>query len=277
MSKCAIITSRNDDYGGDLIHRATLCLDNLLHTFDAVFYVDWKCINDKSLIESLPEHIQINPKLHSYKITKDFIKSNIPHVYNIPIVEVLGRNVGIRKALEKDFDWICSTNIDVLIGHFDTSLLDKNTLYSARRYNVPKEIHLKCPTLNNLIDNKVKFDKAKLAVINGQAVWDSGDVWSLTVSCGDFQLAHKTLWEEMRGFEEEMVGRSYADSNLMKRPTLIGKNTNLLNIDIFHLNHGSSGYREPGEHLPVNDRFKYVNNFIKSTNTKDWGLNQFKI
>ena len=272
MNKCAVIVSRNDDYGGDLIHRATLCLNNLLQTFDAIFYVDWKCINDKSLIESLPESIQKHPRLFTYKVTKQFIKDNIPSVYNIPIVEVLGRNLGIRKALDKGHDWICSTNIDVMIGNFDIGVLDKNTLYSARRYNVPKEIHLESPSIDNLINNKGKFDKAKLAVINGQAVWDPGDIWSLTVSCGDFQLAHRTLWEEVRGFEEEMVGRSYADSNLMKRPILIGKKSALLDTNIFHLNHGSGGYRESGEHLPVNDRVKYVNNFIKSTNTKNWGM-----
>jgi len=272
MSKCAVITSRNDDYGGDLIHRATLCLNNLLSTFDAVFYVDWKCVHDESLIESLPESIQKHPNLYSCKITKQFIKDNIPAVYNIPIVEVLGRNIGVRQALEKGYDWICSTNIDIMVDNFNTSSLDINTLYSARRYNVPREMHLKTPSINDLIAKKNLFEKAKLAVVDGKAVWDSGDIWSLTVSCGDFQLAHKSLWEEIRGFEEEMVGRSYADSNLMKRPILVGKHTTLLDVNIFHLNHGTKGLREENEHLPVNDRFKYVNNFVKSNNTKDWGL-----
>jgi hypothetical protein len=277
MNKCAVIVSRNDDYGGNLIHRATLCLNNLLQTFDAIFYIDWKCVNDKSLIESLPESIQKHPRLFTYKVTKQFIKDNIPSVYNIPIVEVLGRNLGIRKALDKGYDWICSTNIDIMINNFDIDILDKNILYSARRYNVPKEIHLESPSIDNLINNKGKFDKAKLAVIDGQAVWDSGDIWSLTVSCGDFQLAYRTLWEEVRGFEEEMVGRSYADSNLMKRPILIGKKSALLDTNIFHLNHGCNGYRESDEYLPLNDRFKYVNNFVKSTNTKDWGLTQYNL
>lgn len=277
MTKCAIITSRNDDYGGDLVHRATLCLDNLLKTFDAIVYVDWKCVDGKSLIESLPEQIRNHPNLHNYKITKQFIKDNIPNIYNIPIVEVLGRNVGVRKALEKGYDWICSTNIDIMMDKFSVENLNTDTLYSARRYNVPREDHLKSPSIETLIERKNLFGRVQLAVIDGKAVWDSGDVWSLTVSCGDFQLAHKSLWKEIRGFEEEMVGRSYADSNLMKKPILIGKNTSLLDINIFHLNHGSKGLREENEHLPVNDRFKYVNNFVKSTNTKDWGLNQFKI
>jgi hypothetical protein len=74
MNKCAVIVSRNDNYGGDLIHRATLCLNNLLQTFNAIFYVDWKCVNDKSLIEELPESIQNHPKLFTYKITKQLKK-----------------------------------------------------------------------------------------------------------------------------------------------------------------------------------------------------------
>ena len=107
---------------------------------------------------------------------------------------------------------------------------------------------------------------------DGQALWDSGDTWSIAVGCGDFQLAHRTLWYDMKGFEEEMYGRSYADSNLMKRPTLLGKNTSELNTGVYHLDHSNESFREPGEILPINDRFKYVNNFMQSTNTDNWGI-----
>ena len=275
MNKCAVIVSRNDNYGGDLIHRATLCLNNLLQTFNAIFYVDWKCVNDKSLIEELPESIQNHPKLFTYKITKQFIKDNIPSVYNIPIVEVLGRNLGVRKAIENGYDWICSTNIDVMIGEFDVDNLDKDTIYSARRYNVPREVYLKNPNITTLIYTKDQYKRAQLSVIDGKSVWDPGDIWSLTVGCGDFQLAHKSLWKEVRGFEEEMIGRAYADSNLMKKPILIGKKSALIDINIFHLDHETSSYRESEEYLPVNDKSKYVNSFTKSTNTKDWGLKEY--
>jgi hypothetical protein len=102
----------------------------------------------------------------------------------------------------------------------------------------------------------------------GNAIWDSGDIWSLVVSCGDYQIAHRKIWESIRGFEESMTGRCYADSNIMKKAKVSGYGIAVLNLNIFHLDH-------PINHsvnYNLNDRVKYVNEFNKTNNSTSWGF-----
>ena len=39
---------------------------------------------------------------------------------------------------------------------------------------------------------------------------------SLVDCCGDFQIAHKDLWNDIRGFEERLVYCLYTDTNVQK-------------------------------------------------------------
>jgi hypothetical protein len=268
--KAAVIVCRDDNYGGNLHRRAQLCLDNLSAVFDRVYVVDWKSVNNITLLESMNYK---KDNIIDIKITKDIISHKFSQTINYPIVESIGRNIGIRRAADDGVEWICSTNIDILMEPFDENVLDKNTLYTARKHHIPREKY-QDPQFNfeDLKLQKETLQRAVYASRDGQALWDSGDIWSIAVGCGDFQLAHKTLWYDMKGFEEEMYGRSYADSNLMKRPILLGKNTSELNTGVYHLDHSNESFREPGETLPINDRFKYVNNFMQSTNTANWGI-----
>lgn len=268
MSKCAVIVSRNDNYGDNLIFRAQHTVNKLSQVFDKIFYVDWK-----SKDSTLTSHLQLPDNVETIKITKEIVNKNWPYAINIPVVETIGRNIGVRRAIDEGFDWICSTNIDILIDEFDENKLDKKTLYTVRRYNVPESFHLSYKDTDSLWNDLIvnTFDQSPLSVLDGVGVWDPGDHWSLVVCCGDFQLAHNYLWQQIRGFEEEMTGRCYADSNLMKRAKLLGYNTDILKLNIYHLNHNNNSYREPEETLPVNDQQVYVANWNKSTNKKDWG------
>lgn len=264
----AVVIGRNDNYGENLHHRARLCMANLTSQFDKVFYVDWKTL-DVNLIEASGI---VDDKIQIISITSDYIKEHYHQYLNYPIVESIGRNIGIRSAVDEGYDWILSTNIDCIIDNVNIEELQEDTLYTARRRNVPQDFHLNNEVNIKILKNmKNNFTQAQLSVINGESVWDKGDVWSLVVCCGDFQLAHKDLWRDIRGFEEAAAGRAYADSNLMKRPIMIGKKTSILDIDVFHLDHTSTSFRLPEESLPLNDMYTFVEGFKKSTNTKDWG------
>ena len=41
MKTTAVIVSRNDNYGGNLIERSTYCINSSIETYDEVIYVDW--------------------------------------------------------------------------------------------------------------------------------------------------------------------------------------------------------------------------------------------
>lgn len=271
MSKCAVIVGRNDNYGGNLIHRAKHCLNNLSTVFDHVIYVDWKVRQCP-----LTDKFDVPSNVTTISVEKETIQKYWPQYINYPVVESIGRNIGIRRAIENQYDWICSTNIDVLMNSFDCESWYKDTLFTARRRNIQMQDHLQYSDnailLQSINKHKDKIELAPVAVVNGIGVWDPGDHWSMVVCCGDFQLAHRNLWQEIRGFEEEMAGRCYADSNLMKRPILIGKKTAIADVDVFHLNHTDHSERDEDEYLPINDQKKYITDWIKSTNTKNWGI-----
>ena len=61
MKKSVILTSRNDDYGGNLHKRTTMALTSLIEHHDEVVFVDWKTKwHDYDLRISIhaPEHLQ---------------------------------------------------------------------------------------------------------------------------------------------------------------------------------------------------------------------------
>lgn len=268
--KAAVIVTRNDNYGGNQHYRTKMCLDNLSKVFDYIFVVDWKCVDDVSLLESMKYK---RSNVVDIKIKKSFLAENFPYMLKYPVVETVGRNIGIRIAIDNGIDWICSTNQDILMEPFNEHQLKKDTLYTVRkRHILQHEYETPSFNFNNILKNKEIYRREEYASRDGKDLWDPGDRWSIAVCCGDFQLAHKDLWSEIRGFEEEMLGRGYADSNLMKRPILIGKNAEELDIGIFHLDHGRDPTTTSDEILPVNDRIKYVNNFVRSSNKKTWGM-----
>jgi hypothetical protein len=271
-----VLIGKNDNYGGNLVHRFKHSLNILSESFDEIIYVDWNS-NGKSLIEETIYSINNKQKIISYIVTKQDILKNNPEYQNYSIVEVIARNIGIRRATN---DWILVTNIDVLVGKLNLNDFEKNTLYTSARIDVPEEFHLKFNDSQKLFEeirnNSSNFKQQPDAVIDGKAVWDSGDIWSLVVGCGDFQFAHKDVWYGIKGFEESFGGRCFADSNLMKKGALKYK-TKKSNTHVFHLNHGTTKNSLPGEILPMNDRFVCVNNFTETSNGENWGWDSYEL
>jgi hypothetical protein len=266
MSVSIVVTSRNDGYGGNLELRASYALNTMLQNYDEVIYVDWNSPNEESLIKNLP--LMRTGRLRHIQLTKNDIEKINPTLLNYPIVEVLGRNIGIRRATS---DWVVSSNIDIMPSKIDTKLLNQDFLYTVSRKNVPVEYFLnnKEFSIQFCVNNSNNFDSVP-KILNGD--WaGKKDPWSLTACCGDFQLANKFLWNKMRGFEEAMVFRDFADTNLMKKGIIYGVGAELLDIDIFHLNHGGHEMSVNGQKLQ-NDYERYVENFTESENPISWGL-----
>lgn len=268
----AVIVSRDDNYGGNLHHRATLCLKNMVDFYDEVIYVDWKPFNNVSLFDRIKHNLPTSGKIKHIRVEKEDINLYIPECINHSIIETIGRNVGIRRATG---DWIVSTNIDVICDRPDVNNYSKDCFYVGRRRDVPEHHHLKVTDMNvfrNELSNS-NYPKKPYSVIDGKAVWDKDDIWSLVVCCGDFQIAHKDLWYSIKGFEESMTGRLAADGTVMKKANILGFKTGVDDkINVFHLDHNSSVNREPNEILPMNNvRTQYIE-WNTPTNKDDWGM-----
>ena len=66
MKKSVILTSRNDNYGGNLHKRTTMSLLSLIENHDEVIFVDWKTKNGEGVISNIKHNLPQNRKIKIY-------------------------------------------------------------------------------------------------------------------------------------------------------------------------------------------------------------------
>ena len=284
MKLSAVVVSRNDNYGGNLADRATYCLNSLIDTFDEVFYIDWNSpthsllydIEDRLIKKGNLKHIVIPPDVAS------MFTNNDPQAQ--VCCETLARNIGIRRATG---DYIVSTNIDVIApkrDHLEKAIneLDKNTFYTISRRHVEwkdiEEFHggeRKFSDWKNLRDHLIKNSEERKY---DEKVVD-GDDYSIINCCGDFQLAHKDIWNEIRGFEEELIYVLYSDTNVQKKAVKHGFDLKAIySPALFHIFHGKGGGGFlDGINRKTNDMYRAVTSQEKTENKETWGFSPIEI
>lgn len=277
MKITAVIASRNDDYGLNLTHRAFYSLKSMSHVFDEVIYVDWNSPNNISLMEQFKlegKNLNCN-NVREIKITEQFIKSiNLPNDAQ-PCCEVLARNIGIVRAKN---DWIVSTNIDIVPSDFKYDNLSESNFYIGRKINVFDDFHLinfKDKSLSTsdiqmqLKENKHLFQKMPFLEQNNHA-----NKIIQVVGCGDFQLGHKNLWNKIKGFEEKMIYRNHADSNVIIKAYYQDFNIKIIDeYDFYHLDHKNNNVFWKKDGNTKNNTWDEATiKYSITSNHDDWGF-----
>mgnify|MGYP003639998323 CR=1 FL=1 len=284
MKLSAVVVSRNDNYGGNLADRATYCLNSLIDTFDEVFYIDWNSethsllydIEDRLIKKGNLKHIVIPPDV-ARTLTNGDPQAQV-------CCETLGRNLGIRRATG---DYIVSTNIDVIAPRREDlekaiNELDKNTFYTISRRHTDWE------TIEKFHGNKRKFEdweKLRDHLIENseerkfEETVVKGDDYSIINCCGDFQLAHKDIWNEIKGFEEELIYVLYSDTNVQKKAIKHGFDLKAIySPALFHIYHGKGGGGFlDGVNRKTNDMYRAVTSQDKTENKETWGFSPIEI
>lgn len=285
MNLSAVVVTRNDNYGGNLNDRAVFCLNSLIDTFDEVILIDWNSdkgpllwdINDKVESKGKLKHIVINPEVAKHLTNFD------PHAQVCN--EVLGRNIGIRRATG---DYIVSTNIDVIAPRredLEKAIIeefDKNTFYTiSRRHTDWETIEEFCggtreygrwrEIREHLIQNSEERTTEE-SVVNG-------DDYSIINCCGDFQLAHRDIWHSIKGFEEDLIYVLYSDTNVQKKAVMHGYDLKAVySPALFHIYHGKGGGGFlDGINRKVNDMNRAIVNQKETLNRDDWGFSNIDI
>jgi hypothetical protein len=284
MKTTAVIISRNDNYGGNLIERSTYCINSAIESFDEVIYVDWNS-ETHSLLYDIKDNLNFKGNLKHIVITPEIasiLTNNDPDAQKC--CEVLARNIGIRRATG---DWIVSTNIDIIhpvkeqLQKFIEEA-DKNTFFtiSRRDAELPEIIEYhgtgKCeygewPKLREHLIAQSQERRRETNTVNG-------DQYSLINCCGDFQIAPKHIWESIRGFEEELIYTLYADSNVQKKATEHGfKIDAAFSPALFHINHGRGGGGLGVSNKKMNDPYRAIIYQKQTENTESWGFGDTEI
>lgn len=284
-----VVVNRNDGYKD--FERGLIHFKSMLDTFDEVTYIDWNSPASSFLWE-IQDQLPKTGKLKHFVIPPEIVSQIIVHPQAQQCNEGLSRNIGIRRS---DCDWIVSTNIDIippkredLIKLIET--LDPNTFYTVSRREAPKDIVYKYGH-NNWRELREELYKT-IPERYFPAMVSPSDHYSLINCCGDFQMAPKHVWEQVKGFEEEMVFACFVDTNIQKKAKLNGFGLEVLyNPPLFHIEHGAYYTKEDGTRVSdpnnkgaftgdtkaYNDVWEYVENFKESQNTNEWGLGNIEI
>jgi hypothetical protein len=287
MKISAIIISRNDNYGGYLNERATYAINSAINTYDEVIYVDWNSPTH-SLLWDIKDNLQLKGNLKHFVIPPDAAKVLTNYNEHAQLCcEVLARNIGIRRATG---DYIVSTNIDIIHPKREDieSIInnsDNNTMFTLSRrevtWDIIKEFH--GGEMNFQEWDKLRdyiYINSEERVQNEATV--TGDNYSIINCCGDFQLAPKHIWNEIKGFEEELIYPLYADTNVQKKSVKHGFNLKaIFNPPMFHINHGSKGWGGGGFAEGINKKANDIHQAVtfqeQTKNPNTWGFSNIEI
>lgn len=223
-----VVAARNDDYGGNFLHRMSVFLKVLLalsekHRLSAeLLVVDWNPPADKPSLaavfretaRSAPveiRFIQVPPEIHR----------RMPNAERMPMFEYIGKNVGIRRARSR---FVLSTNPDIvfnepLIQFFASRALDPQAFYRVDRFDVDPAVPLEGPAQRQLRfcaahtirinrkagtfptwrDPKAFFSRSNLIRMVRRADAETGIHGNAS---GDFLLMGRDHWHALRGYPE---------------------------------------------------------------------------
>jgi len=106
-----------------------------------------------------------------------------------------------------------------------------------------------------------------------------GDDYSIINCCGDYQIASREVWNEIRGFEEELIYSLFADTNVQKKAVMHGFGLKALyNPALFHIEHGKGGGGFlDGINKNTNSHYRAITAQYKTENNESWGFGNTEI
>ena len=279
MKTAALLYVRNDNYKED--ERVLVCLKSMLNTFDEVFLLDWNSPEGKNpLLWEIEYKLPKTGRLKHMVIPPDAAKAltnNDPNAQ--ACTQVISSNLMLRRC---DADWIVATTIDIIAPNKDKfhsflSKADKNTFYTVSRRDFEIE-ELEKHGFENWESYRDILDTTSQER-RFPAMVTPNDKYSLINCCGDFQLAHKDVWNNIRGFEEQMIYACFQDTNIQKKASLMGHGLEAIyDLPLYHMSHKGMGNdgSSPSKQT-YNDAWEWVEWFEESKNTDTWGFSNIEI
>lgn len=146
-----VFTARNDNYGGNLLHRIQTSIDSILRLGEQngldgeIILVEWNPPADKaSLATALTWPTDLNHMSARVITVPNGVHERYPNSDRIPLFEYIAKNTGIRRA---DGEFVLSTNPDLiydedLIKFFAGGNLNASCFYRIHRYDVDQLVPL---------------------------------------------------------------------------------------------------------------------------------------
>lgn len=169
-----VAVSRNDNHGGRLTYRMQKFVEGFVtqckrhHVHAELILVEWNPPEDRPFLNQALKYpkdlgpcsiriVQVPPELHQ----------KYDHSNNLPLFQMIGKNVGIRRAKGK---FVLATNIDILFSDalfktFKKKTLKEGVIYRCDRLDIPAVI----PETDDF-DEILEFCKKEYFLINRRGV-----------------------------------------------------------------------------------------------------------
>lgn len=246
-----VVVSRNDNHGGDMLKRMRIFTKGLLFQCKKfkikteLVFVEWNPDENKpKLHEVLPLPEQQDFLKIRYIRVPNAIHNQLKHAADIPLFQMIGKNVGIRRSKA---DFIICTNVDLLFSDElmkkIKSPLDEHKIYRANRCDIPKNIdesisveqqlsyaqsnilqrlgkHHLYPEIVNTSSKLyhlpfygyLKSLNKKLKRLLNKETFEEFIARIDTDACGDFTMMHRKGWQKIRGYYELEAYSIHLDS-----------------------------------------------------------------
>ncbi len=164
-----VVTSRNDNHGGSLLYRMQYFVDGLViqcnrHKLKAeLIIVEWNPPEETPPLAKVLQFPEKNDfcKIRIIRVPKE-IHVTLDHADKIPLFQMIGKNVGIRRSLGK---FVLATNIDILFSNelikYIKTKLKSGHFYRVDRLDVPNEL-----PRSNSFDEILRFCKTNVLRAN---------------------------------------------------------------------------------------------------------------
>jgi hypothetical protein len=206
-----VATLRNDGHGGYQLEKLQAFLRSIVelaNRYDVnheVILVEW---NPQSWAKSLADVIKPYMGSHIRIVTvPSDIHNSLAHSDKIEFFQMIGKNVGIRRA---KYRWVLSTNPDQIFNDKCFSVIhyldpEARTFYRAFRTDIDM---VYIPEAD--VDKMLARAKAKCVMVH-DGIWKP-PLNLHTHACGDFTLMRKDHWDKLRGYPEIELWSIHLDS-----------------------------------------------------------------
>jgi hypothetical protein len=316
-----VATSRNDDHGGNLLARMQIFVNGLAEQAGRFEFpvelvlVEWNPPADRApLAEALewPRSDRFCPRVIT--VSRE-VHMSLPNSERIPLFQMIGKNVGIRRA---SAPFVLATNIDILLSDelaaFLRDGLEPGAMYRTDRRDVqaalertPQPTPAECralPALRRHTRKGTVYPDGRQQPSRGRR-HPLRDLPELSLNrlvlprlhtsgCGDFTLASRTVWDEIRGYPEWPIFSWHLDGLPLFQAYAGG--VRMIDLEdprvAIHLEHSEgSGWTPEGAaalwrrldeggvpHLSTRDYLRHARRIVGSRrgfqpfNGPDWGL-----
>ena len=256
-----VVTSRNDDHGGDLLRRMQVFLDCLLEQCAEtgprceLIIVEWNPPADRPRLSEALRLPDRHPRCSLRVLTvPGALHDRLAFAAQQPLYQMVAKNAGIRRALGRH---VLVTNIDIVFSEALADFLARGVFEAGRIYRVDR----------NDVDAAVPLGRGRAAVLQHcrrgllranrrlatldatgamletmhGALGEGDDLPALHLNaCGDFQLMARDDWFALRGYAELEGYSLHIDSLLAFSAHFAGITEQVLPPDhcAYHIDHG---------------------------------------